>query len=55
MVAKYIPGVIAIGVILVAWRLMGGAAYIEGLTKKELQEQYDFIIGMTLVHIYFLD
>ena len=44
MVAKYIPALMALGAVLAAFKLFG-SDLISGLTKKELDEEYDYIIG----------
>lgn len=45
MVAKQIPWFIGIGALLAAYKLLGGAELFEELTRRELQESYDYIIG----------
>ena len=44
MVAKYIPALMAVGAMLAAFKIFG-SDLISGLTMKELQEEYDYIIG----------
>ena len=42
---RYVPTLVAVGVILAAYKLMGVGDLFKVLTKKEIQPVYDYIIG----------
>ena len=44
-VGKLIPAVLAVGAALASWKLLGGAELLDELAKKELQDEYDYVIG----------
>ena len=49
MLGKYIPGLLALGAVLASYKLLGGPELIEGLSHKELVDEYDYIIGEYII------
>lgn len=46
MIGNYIPAIIVIGLALTTYRYLGlGDLFVELIKAKELQPQYDYIIG----------
>ena len=42
---NYLPSLLVVGVALASWKLLGGPEYIDGLSSKDLLEEYDYVIG----------
>ena len=47
---NYLPSLLVVGVALASWKLLGGPEYIDGLSSKDLLDEYDYIIGETSRH-----
>ena len=51
MVGRYIPILMGLGAILVAYRFVGIDRILEGLRDKQLEDSYDYIIGESVFYI----
>ena len=47
---NYLPSLLVVGVALASWKLLGGPEYIDGLSSKDLLDEYDYVIGETSRH-----